>query len=176
MSRKKMIERLLICILAVTVIAALALGLRVSRGARAFRRYVCRPIPASVTAIRADLGPSRSGRKHVLRFKIDAADSAAILESRSFERFASVSFNGYSLIWENPQGPTYRTSWGGNSEDMALYWTRKPPEWFKPGDWDRPKVYRFREKWGKSSRSHVQVLIHNERLGEAYFIDYVEGR
>jgi len=176
MSRNKMIECLLICLLIVTAIAALALGLRVSRGARAFRRYVCRPIPASVDDIRADLGPSRSGRKHVLRFKIGATDIAVILQSRAFERFASVSFNGSSLTWEDPQAPADRTSWSGNSEDMALYWTKKPPEWFKPGDWDRPKVYRFREKWGNSSRSHVQVLIHDESSSEAYFIDYVEGR
>lgn len=54
--------------------------------------------------------------------------------------------------------------------------TLMPPEWFRPGEWDRPKVYRFGEKWGKASRSHVQVLTHSEQAGEAHFVDYVEGR
>lgn len=160
----------------VVVMVAIVIAVRGSPESGAFKKYVCRPIPESVAEIRADLRSRTSSRIRVLRFKISAADIGDIVSSRPFEEFESVTFNGYSLIWQGPKSPLYNTALLGDSEDIALYWTRTPPEWFQLTDWNRPNVYRLREKWGRSTRSHVQVLIYNEQTGEAYFIDYVEGR
>jgi hypothetical protein len=46
---------------------------------------------------------------------------------------------------------------------------------FRPNDWTDPKVYCFEEKWGKAEYSHVKLLIYNEDLEEAYFIEYLVG-
>lgn len=160
---------------ALPVILAIVIVARGSPEARAFKRHVCRPIPDSVDEIRADLRSSRPGRRYVGRFQIDAADVAAIAQSRPFDEFESVSFDGSSLQWQGPKNPLHGTSLLGDSESIAPYWTRTPPQWFRRDEWTHPKVYRLREKWGKSSRSHVQVLIHNDQTNGAYFIDYVEG-
>ena len=175
MTRGKAIKCLLVYSLAMAVVVGIAVGLSASRGSRAFKRYVCRPIPNSVDEIRADLRRNRRGRDYVLRFKISAGDIAKILKSKPFEEFESVSFNGYSLIWEGPKSPSYETSRFGHSQDIALYWTKTPPEWFRLDDWGQPEVYMFREYWGMHKRYHVQVVIYNKQIGEAYFVDHVDG-
>ena len=58
---------------------------------------------------------------------------------------------------------------------MILYSRdRRAPDWFRPGEWRDYKAYRFKER-RTNYREHTQILIYNEKLGEAYFVEYQEG-
>jgi len=45
---------------------------------------------------------------------------------------------------------------------------RRKPKWFRPELWENPEAYAFKEKIG--GRMYTQVLLYNEKEGEAYFI------
>jgi hypothetical protein len=143
--------------------------------------YVLKPIPESVADFEFDeLETSPFGRRHgyVMRFKISKADVELILKSRVFEEFEWDCYEHGNLYWKgkyktefDPNTNTYSSVALGAS-NLPLYTGRKqPPMWFTPNDWDDPKVYKFKEEWGKSNRTQVKVLIFNEEFEEAYFVE-----
>ena len=155
-----------------------------------FRKYVLKPIPKSVSDIKVDkLSPGGlfgSGRNFVMHFKISKAATELILNSRAFEEFEWAAYRQHTrwgvLEWGNkgtfvfdPQENLYR---GTMTHSIIVYTRKEPPsEWFKPTDWNGPKVkvYSFKEKWGRSRRYRTNVFIFNEDLGEAYFFEHVPG-
>jgi hypothetical protein len=153
---------------------------RATRNYRIFRRYVLKPIPRSVEQIRTHRPWEGSGHRYVMRFKISKADVGLILKSRPFEEFDRISYDDGSLSLRHAAPPTDvetpdQIDFGKNLFLYDAYHGESGLEWFKPNDWSHPKVYWFHEKHGRSERSHEQVLIYNEQLGEAYFIEYLWG-
>ncbi len=174
---------LLNCCVATALILTIIIALEISKGHRAFRRYIFKPIPKSVKDIRADLPWQYTGRRYILYFKINESDLALILNSRSFEEFEGVIYTNGRLYWGyigNPQLDPLQNPFHGDFTEHLLLDVpgsgRRPvPEWFRPNEWNKPKVYSFRERWGKSDRERRQVLIYNEELSEAYFVEYLPG-
>lgn len=143
-----------------------------------FRRFVCKPIPKSVTEIRMDRLVRYIGgwHRYVFHFKIDEADLSTILSSRLFQEIRYFIYNPETgwLTWAKEEPPDYLESlqpppW--ESSGMELYNIRSgetEPEWFNVEQWDSPKVYVFvvRDVY------RLRFLVYNKKLGEAYFIDY----
>ena len=134
----------------------------------AFRKFVCRPIPKSVTEIKMDrLIRWRGWHRYVFHFKIDEADLSPILNSWPFQEIKyfkySPEYGGLEI--ESLQN----TPW--ESFGWTLYNIRSgkaEPEWFNVEQWDSPKVYLYivRDVY------RLRLLVYNKKLGEAYFIDY----
>jgi hypothetical protein len=130
----------------------------------AFTRYVLSPIPKSVTNIRADQPKRLWGYRYTFRFNIAREDVAKIVDSRPFKQIWNVKYkdNG-DLYWE----------WDPSRQrEIIVYHPQSDharPEWFTPGLWDNPEAYAF-----VTTREHdhedTQVLLYNEKDGEAYFI------
>ncbi|MBN1803992.1 MAG: hypothetical protein JW837_01955 [Sedimentisphaerales bacterium] len=151
-----------------------------------FKKYVIKPIPESVTDIKMDkLSPGglfASGLKYVMHFKISKKDVALILKSRAFKEYEWITYKKGTpwdeLCWGNKLKVNHQEHKisGTNSHEMIVYKdSEQPPEWFRPNDWDKPKVYSISEKWGRSRRYRTNVLIFNEDLEEAYFFENVPG-
>lgn len=134
-----------------------------------FRQHILDPIPESVTNIRADQAMNvLSSYRYTLRFNINRADVAELIYSNSLVRVWKVKYKKNGRLfwaWDTWHGlPT-------NGVDIIVYdsrrWRRKP-KWFRPELWDNPEAYAFEEKIG--DRMYIQVLLYNEKEGEAYFI------
>ena len=71
-------------------------------------------------------------------------------------------------------------SWGvdpSHGESLLLYHLSKgqlDPERFRLDDWDSPNVYGFTDMT-ITYRKHIQILMYNDKLGEAYFVEYQAG-
>ena len=173
---------LVLCVVLSSIIVS-----RATRNYRVFRRYVLKSIPKSVEQIRTHRPWEGSGHRYVMRFKINKADVKRLLDSRPFEEFDQVSYNDGTLVWRHTDPLTGLEGLSQTEvldmqmklvEEMSLYTPysgESGPEWFKPNEWSDPKVYWFHEKYGRFERSHEQVLIYNEELAEAYFIEYLSG-
>ena len=143
---------------------------------------MCNPIPKSVTGIRMGLlARSRGRHTYVFHFKIDEADLSPILNvqhsiflSRPFQELQYFRYSpetGSLEMAEELQhiegmSPIPRESFG-----IDLYKIRSgetEPEWFNLEQWDSPKAYVYvvRDVY------RLRFLVYNEKLGEAYFIDY----
>ena len=138
------------------------------------------PILKSVTNIKADQPKNIGGYRYTFRFNINRGDLALLTDSRPFVRIWNVKYwNGYlSWRWDNPDGK-YGIS-------IPCYDHTRELSWFKPGLWDNPEAYAFykvgnlvniqafeRDSRGLldfSGRVITQVLLYNEKEGEAYFI------
>jgi len=133
-----------------------------------FRQHILDPIPESVTNIRADRPKDvLSSYRYTLRFNINRADLALLIDSLSLVRVWNVEYRDGDLFWA-------WDTWRGlstNGVTIIVYdsrsWRRKP-KWFRPELWDNPEAYAFKEKIG--DRMYIQVLLYNEKEGEAYFI------
>lgn len=152
-----------------------------SSPSQGFRRYVCNPIPKSVTGIRMDLLARSLGRHtYVFHFKIDEADLSPILNvqhsifvPRPFQElqyFRYSSENGH-LTWAEElqhiegMAPIPRMSF---SIDLyKIHYGETEPEWFDLAKWDSPKAYVYEVR-----DVYRLFLVYNKNLGEAYFIDY----
>jgi hypothetical protein len=150
-----------------------------------FRGYVMSPIPKSVTNIKADQPKDFRGYIYTFRFNISSGDLALLLNSQPFIEVWNVEYKNGMLNWRwghtdpiEPKMPKYGLS-------LLLYGDNLPrePKWFKPGQWDNPEAYAFYklgnlintqafEHDGRSlgGRDIIQVLLYNEKEGEAYFI------
>ena len=131
----------------------------------AFSKFVCRPIPKSVTNIKMDRLIRWNGwHRYVFHFKIDEADLSPILNSKPFKEVSEFKYTGSGhLSWEY-LGP-------GSQQGFSLYTktgTSSVPNWFKLQNWENPKVYLYMVR----DIFRVRFLIYNKELGEAYFIDY----
>lgn len=158
-----------------------------SRVVQIFRQYVLDPIPKSVKNIRADQPGIFYGRTYTLRFNINRADLDLITNSRPFIKIWDVKYKKGGLYWGwdrvGPPGPVGIPKYGLS---MSLYEPGNEPAWFRPELWDDPEAYglykigelmnteaydRYREKSSEfSGRKTIQVLLYNEKDGEAYFI------
>ncbi|MHC4172949.1 MAG: hypothetical protein ACYTBX_03980 [Planctomycetota bacterium] len=133
-----------------------------------FRQHILDPIPESVANIRADQPKNLLGSyRYTLRFNIDRADLALLIDSLSLVRVWNVEYRDGDLFWA-------LDTWRGlsmNGVTIIVYDSRRrrrEPKWFRPELWDNPEAYAFREKIG--DRMYTQVLLYNEKEGEAYFI------
>lgn len=160
-----------------------------------FRQYVLSPIPKSVTNIRADQPENFGGYKYTFRFNINRDDLGLLVNSRPFIKVRNVKYEDGMLNWGwgrvetdslvIPEGSPLDIPKYGIS--MSLYgdvWDLpREPAWFKPGLWDNPEAYGFHkigdlvnteayERDREKSRGRVttQVLLYNEKQGEAYFV------
>jgi len=158
-----------ICCFAVALVLTVFIAVKMLYGPWIFIRYVRFPIPKSVKNIKAER-PSWeiSGHKYVMRFKINKKDLNLIINSRPFKEMIGVSYGRGVLDWRLDLH---------HGESIPLYVStgRAEPKWFRPDQWKNPKVYRFRER-NTSYREHLQVLIYNEEIDEAYLIERYEGR
>lgn len=167
--RRKNKRTLLSCCIVLALILACAIVLKMSRGPLLFRRYVLKPIPKSVKNIKVARPWEMSGHRYVMHFRISKADLALILNSKPFKKMMDVSYDNGNLSWslDIHQG-----------EGLSLYSIygdgRSGPEWFRPNDWKSPEVYRFKEMTIEYRR-HMQILIYNGELAEAYFVEYQAG-
>ncbi|MHC4203175.1 MAG: hypothetical protein ACYSTT_00880 [Planctomycetota bacterium] len=142
-----------------------------------FRGYVMSPIPKSVTNIKADQPKNFGGYRYTFRFNINRGDLALLTDSRPFVRIWDVEYVSGSIFWrwDHPDG-RYGSA-------IICYDHTREPSWFKPGLWDNPEAYAFykvghliniqafeRDKWNLGGRVTTQVLLYNEKEGEAYFI------
>lgn len=131
----------------------------------AFSKFVCRPIPKSVSDIKMDRLIRWNGwHRYVFYFKIDEADLSLIINSKPFKEVSEFEYTGSGyLSWEY-LGP-------GSRQGFLLYpqTGRSPaPEWLELQNWENPKVYLYMVR----DIYRVRFLIYNKELGEAYFIDY----
>ena len=161
-----------------------------SYGSRIFKKYVCDPIPKSVRDIEVhgggELLSSIFGRNYIMHFKINKADVGRILNSRKSRRFRQVEWVSYSNgsiywgdvpPWEKQNQSEFTPMVHYEYEGQSLYKPydgRPGPEWFRPNDWESPKVYVFKERVGHY-QAHIQILIYNEEVDEAYCIKYQQG-
>jgi hypothetical protein len=142
----------------------------------AFSKFVCRPIPKSVTNIKMDRKIRWQGlHKYVFHFKIDEEDLSLILKREPFQEIKYFKYTTGTGIIEWSKGfPDYSqnlqpTPWIQFS--MHLYNTSSrdiEPEWFNIEQWDNPKVYLYMVR----DIYRVRFLIYNKEFGESYFIDY----
>jgi len=147
-----------------------------------FRQHIMDAIPESVTNIKADRPSIIGGYTYVLRFNISRTDLDSIINSRPFQRVWNVEYRNGNLDWawdrSGPFGiPRYISS-------KIIYDRQGPrrPAWFKLELWDNPEAYAFEkvgdrvntEIFGYKQKVHdrndTQVLLYNEKEGEAYFI------
>jgi hypothetical protein len=166
-----------------------------TRASQVFRQYVLGAIPPSVKNIRAHQPGIFYGKRYTLRFNINRDDLNLIVNSRPFIEVRNAKYKNGSLGWGwgrldadpllIPEGspldiPKYGVS-------MSLYDHGREPVWFRPDMWDDPEAYGFykigdlvnteayerdRQESRKLRRGRktIQVLLYNEKEGEAYFI------
>lgn len=153
--------------ISLAVILICFVTLKATRGSRVFKKYVYKPIPKSVKDIKLHRPFELSGHRYVMHFKINKTDLELILNSRRFKEMMSFWYRNGILSLRMD------TSHGGGS--LPLFRERQHhPKWFRPDQWDNPKVYRFKER-NIEYRENMKILIYNEKLNEAYFIEYQEG-
>lgn len=161
----------------------------------AFRRYVLDPIPKSVTNIKADQPSKIFGYTYTFRFNINRDDLGLLVNSRPFIKVWNVKYEDGMLSWGwgrvEVEGLVIPE---GNPLDIPKYGISMPlygdvldlprePAWFKPGLWDNPEAYGFhkvgnlvniqaleRDRQKSRGRVTTQVLLYNEKQGEAYFV------
>ena len=144
----------------------------------AFKKFVCRPIPKSVTEIKMGRLIRWTGwHRYVFNFKIDEEDLLPILDSWPFQELKYFKYSPeYSgLKWAKEEPADYAQSlnppsW--ESSSMQLYNIRSgesKPAWFNLEQWDSPKIYVYDVR---IDARRLRLLVYNKKLGEAYFIDY----
>ena len=155
-----------------------------------FRQYVLEPIPKSVTNINADQPSKIFGYTYTFRFNISRDDLTQLINSGPFVGVWGVKYKKGVLKWGwGRTGPIeLKIAKYGHSMPLYEYGGRPhAPAWFRPGQWDNPEAYLFYkvgdlvniqvfehdfEHDGRISGGRVttQVLLYNEKEGEAYFI------
>jgi hypothetical protein len=80
-------------------------------------------------------------------------------------------FSGGNVGTGDPQKNPYS---GTNVRNIPLVYNgedEKFPEWLMPDEWKNSRIYVIANRWGRSDSTHTQVLIYNDTLSTAYFID-----
>jgi hypothetical protein len=150
-----------------------------------FAQYVLNPIPESVTNIKADQPDKFFGYTYIFRFNISRDDLALLIDSRPFEGVWNVKYKKGVLDWGWGRTGPIELKIAKYGYSLTLYshsGGRREPAWFKPGLWDNPETYAFYKVGdlvniqaldhdGKPyGPVNIQVLLYNEKEGEAYFI------
>ncbi len=132
-----------------------------------FRRYVSAPIPASVMNIRYDRDLPVYRYAYTFRFNINESDLALLVNSRPFQKISNVKYDSQTgLYWEWDSTRSHSLSVYGPGQGRPWWWQRKP-RWFTLDRWDNPQAYVFKDN---SKNWSIQVLLYNDKLGQAYFI------
>ena len=137
----------------------------------AFSKFVCRPIPRSVTDIKMDRLIRWNGwHRYVFHFKIDEADLPSILNSKPFQEIRHSKYNPKTsmLSWE-PIDFKNTLQLPSSRQLYNIHPVESVPEWFNLEQWDSPKAYKYLVRTGVH---RLRLLIYNKELREAYFIDY----
>jgi hypothetical protein len=138
-------------------------------------------MPMSVTNLKVDQVDEIGGYKYVFRFDINKADIALLIDSRSFVRVWNVKYRNGFLEWGwDRDGPLGISKVGHSITIYAPENSR--PDWFKLEFWINPETYAFyklgdlvnieafnRDKIS-DGRVITDVMLYNEKEGEAYFI------
>jgi len=152
-----------------------------SQAAEIYQQYILDPIPESVTNMEVDQADEIGGYRYTLRFSIDKADLSLLINSRPFERVWNVKYRNGFLEWgwdcDGPLGMSKR------GQSLTVYIPEKSrPDWFRPELWDNPEAYVFYKAGDlvniqafdrdrkSDGRVKTDVLLYNEKEGEAYFI------
>lgn len=152
---------------------------------RAFRRFVCDPIPKSVKEIKMDRHVPLRGflgkHRYLFHFSIDEADLSLILNSRPFKEVQSIKYNDKNGILSWGDEPTIITGYTDSVTShtsvkqrglsLLLYNVHseeRAPEWFSLEQWANPKVYVFEQR----EVIRIRILVYHKNLGEAYFVDW----
>jgi hypothetical protein len=152
-----------------------------------FMGYVLNPIPESVTNIKADQPSKFSGYTYTFRFNISRDDLALLIDSRPFIEVWNVKYKNGIFEWGLGHAGPIELKMAKYAHSMPLYdnsWSGPhEPAWFKPGLWDNFEAYAFhkegnlvniqvfeRDGQDLGGRVTIQVLLYNEKEGEAYFI------
>lgn len=187
-NKHTLLNRYIKVTVSVLIILTCFIVLKLTHGSRIFKKYVCNPIPKSVRNIKTHGRDWPSwdifGYTYVMHFKIAKAGLPLILSSKRFKEIEWFKYENGSIDWgdtppwekqnegEYVPGPLHY-----EGESLGLYprYEGRPgPAWFKPNDWDSPKVYVFKER-NISYQQQIQILIYNEELDEAYLVEYFEG-
>ena len=149
-----------------------------------FRKYVIDPIPVSVKNIKADQPKKFMGYRCIFRFNISKDDLPLLINSRPFVRVWNVKYRKGHLGWGWDRPDPLGMSRRGQSMTCyhRHYWPWKPL-WFRPKISDNSEVFVYykvakllniqafdRDRAKSQGRVRTQVLIYNEKKGEAYFI------
>lgn len=190
----KLTARTLFLFVFICMVALLALSgckprkMSKARASQTFRQYVLNPIPKSVTNINADPASIIFGYTYTFRFNISRDDLALLINSRPFIRVWNVKYEKGCIDWGWDRAGPLEIEIAKHGHSMPLYeydsWGGpREPAWFKPGLWDNPEAYGFykvgnlvniqalESDWQQSrGRVTIQVLLYNEKQGEAYFV------
>ena len=132
-----------------------------------FARYVCDPIPESVTKIKYDRDLPVYRYAYTFKFDIDKSDLAQIIDSRPFQRVSNLSYDSQKgLYWQWDSRHSHSMFVYSSGRDRPWWWQRRPG-CFTPDRWDEPAAYALvdsGENWS------TQVLLYNDELRQAYFI------
>jgi hypothetical protein len=141
-----------------------------------FEKYLLNPIPESVKNIKADKPKEIWGHTYTLLFNINRSDLDMLIDSRPFHKVRYIGYFDGHLRWA--WDPTH-------SDSVIVYGSRRwrrEPQWFRPEKWENSEVYVFEKVGDKVNiqafdyqrdmydRIVTQVLMYNEKEGQAYFI------
>jgi len=148
---------------------------------RIFKKYVLDPIPKSVANIKVDEIEQRGlGHIYVMRFEIKRADAELICNSRPYKKSTLDTFEHDHISWRESEGQKQDLLVIdlGAGHTLSLYTNERqqnPTEWFHPRDLAGPKAYVVKEKYGRSTRYVTKIMVFDEDLEEAYFVEHLEG-
>ena len=177
----------IIITVSISIILMCFIVLKLTHESRIFNKYVCNPVPKSVRNIKIHGRDWPSwgifGYKYVMHFKISKPDLPLVLSSKRFKEIEWLKYKNGFITWgdtppwetKNEGEHAAHPNWEGYS--LGLYPQsdgQAGPAWFKPDDWENPKIYVFRER-NTSYQQQIQILIYNEELEEAFLAEDFEG-
>ena len=167
MRRPKMYAFLLLLVLVLALVwAATAywvLPLRV------FRKAILNPIPASVQRIRGAASNHGPGHMYVLRFDISEADLRSILAAGQFKEVGYAECHGNMLVYGETRETAKPWEFSGALPKM------RPPHWCASADPNAFKAYVIEEIDVESAKLLVRLLLYNQGIGQAYYVEYDGG-
>lgn len=136
-----------------------------AKGPELFRRYVRNPVPSSVSRVRVDQPQTLRGYGYTFRFEIDASELAVVCDSRQLKRVHDVNYIDGVLDWK----------WDASSGVMISpynqnSWPREPRWFAELATWKDVEAYALRQR--QNGRAITEILIYNQRLGEACFVTF----
>ena len=132
-----------------------------------FERVVLSPIPESVKDIRVSCpldirGRGMSDHTYILRFEISREDLSKIIASGNLVEW-KVEYYDFCLDYTAD----------GIGAGVKLYKTnREVPDWFDLGQWNGFTAYYAGIERPSDMYVTAQLLLYNEPLGRAYFVDH----
>ena len=136
---------------------------------RVFRKALLDPIPASVQRIRGVASNHGRGRMYVLHFDISEPDLRLILASGHFKEMGYAECRGNRLVYGETRETARPWEFSGAAPKM------RPPRWCASADDNAFKAYVVEEIDVESAKLLVRLLLYNQSIGEAYYVEYDNG-